>query len=656
MASHARRPVKAEDLYNILLVADPDLSPDGSRVVYTVTTLDKDENRYRAALWVADLQGAQRPRRLTSGQQRDGRPRWSPDGSRIAFTSDRNPDDKGKGQIWLLHVAGGEPQRLTSLPESIEDFAWSPDGRSLAAISRVQQGTPNPDSDVRVIRSVRFRYDGEGYLDDKYRQLFLIDAASGEARQMTDGPFEHSDPAWSPTGHEIAVRSNRDAGWEFSPVRDIYTIRVGASALRRVTDGTGSWSAPSWSPDGATIACLGTQRLDSDAARTELYVVPAAGGTPRSLTADFDRSLRDGITADVVTFVNRPPLWSADGSDLAVVYGDRGAAHVATVAVTDGAVTNITSGRRRTGMLARNAHGGFVYAANDAVTPVELFACDADGRNERRITRHNDAWLESVALAMPEEFEAQSADGTPIHGWIMRPPRAEPGKRYPLLLEIHGGPFGMYGETLMHEFQLLAAQGYVVVYTNPRGSTGYGDEFAAQLYRAWGKNDFPDLMAAVDWAVTLDDVDPQRLGVLGGSYGGFMTNWVIAHTDRFKAAVTQRTVSNMFSSFGTDDIFYASAERTVGALPWEDPDIYWELSPISYVDRIHTPLLIEHQEDDYRCPMEQAEQLFTALKRLGRTVEFVRYPDESHGMSRTGQPRHRIERLRSITDWFARYV
>jgi dipeptidyl aminopeptidase/acylaminoacyl peptidase len=214
----------------------------------------------------------------------------------------------------------------------------------------------------------------------------------------------------------------------------------------------------------------------------------------------------------------------------------------------------------------------------------------------------------------------------------------------------------MYGESLFHEFQVLTARGYVVLYTNPRGSTGYGDDFAGQLFRAWGKHDFPDVMAAVDWAIAQGYVDEQRLGVLGGSYGGFMTNWVISHTTRFKAAVTQRCVSNMYSTFGTDDIFFASAEQTIGALPWDEPEIYWELSPITYVDRIETPLLIEHQEHDYRCPIEQAEQLFTALKRCGKIVEFDRYPDESHGMSRTGQPKHRIERLNRICEWFDRYV
>ncbi|HAX23884.1 MAG TPA: hypothetical protein DCX80_02455, partial [Chloroflexi bacterium] len=274
----------------------------------------------------------------------------------------------------------------------------------------------------------------------------------------------------------------------------------------------------------------------------------------------------------------------------------------------------------------------------------------------RQITNLNDEWREQVELPDPEPFRVASADGVQIHGWVLKPPGFDPATKYPLLLEIHGGPFGMYGESLMHEFQVLAARGYVVLYTNPRGSAGYGDEFAGALYRGWGKHDLPDLLAAVDWAIGQGYVDPERLGVLGGSYGGFMTNWVIGHTDRFKAAVTQRCLSDMYSTFGTDDIYFAASEQTIGGDPWDDPDIYWELSPITYVDRIETPLLIEHQEQDMRCPIGQAQQLFIALKRRGKTVEMMLYPDESHGMSRTGQPKHRIERLNAILDWFDRYV
>jgi len=650
-----KRPIESADLFRIRLVSDPQVSPDGSQVAYTVTELDEKENRYRAAIWLVPLAGGD-PRRLTSGKHRDGQPRWSPDGATLAFTSDRKLDDDLKGQIWTIAVAGGEPTRLTSLAEGIEEFSWSPDGRSIAAVSKVRVGAHNPESDVRVIRTPRFRFDGEGFLADMYRQIFVVDANSGNARQLTDGAFEHQHPAWSPTGHEIAFDSNRETGWELSPYRDIYAVRVAGKGIRRVTDGSGEWSSPTWSPDGTTLACYGTRRVMSDSARHELFTVPAGGGVPLSLTDHIDRNLRDGATADLVTFPGRPPLWDAAGQAISLVFSEQGQVHLARISIPDGEMHELTGGRRRIGGIALVPGGGYVYMANTATTPPEIFACDKDGRNERQLTQHNTEWLAGVEIAEPEPFWVASADGRQIHGWIMKPIGFESGKTYPMVLEIHGGPFGMYGETMMHEFQLLAARGYVVLATNPRGSTGYGDDFAGQLFRAWGKHDFPDLMAAVDWAVGQGYVDEARMGVTGGSYGGFMTNWVIGHTDRFAAAVTGRCVSNMYSTFGTDDIFFASAEQTIGALPWEEPDIYWELSPISYVDRIETPLLIEHQEQDYRCPVEQAEQMFTALKRRGKMVEFVRFPDESHGMSRTGQPRHRIERLKYITDWFDRYL
>jgi dipeptidyl aminopeptidase/acylaminoacyl peptidase len=394
----------------------------------------------------------------------------------------------------------------------------------------------------------------------------------------------------------------------------------------------------------------------SDAARAELFSVPAGGGAPVALTDHIDRNLRDGATADLVGYPGRAPLWSADGKAVSIVFSEHGQVQLARISIPDGEMQELTSGRRRVGALSLIPGGGYAYMANTATTPPEIFACDHDGRNERQLTQHNAGWLEEVEVREPESFWVTSEDGRKVHGWIIKPVGFEAGTKYPLVLEIHGGPFGMYGETLMHEFQLLAARGYVVLYTNPRGSTGYGDDFAGALHRGWGKHDMPDLMAAVDWAIAQGYVDEARMGVTGGSDGGFMTNWVIGQTTRFSAAVTGRCISNMYSMFGTDDIFFSSSDQMLGSAPWEEPEIYWELSPITYVDRIETPLLIEHQENDHRCPIEQAEQLYTALKRQGKTVEMVRFPDESHGMSRTGQPKHRIERLRYITEWFDRYL
>jgi dipeptidyl aminopeptidase/acylaminoacyl peptidase len=343
-------------------------------------------------------------------------------------------------------------------------------------------------------------------------------------------------------------------------------------------------------------------------------------------------------------------------NEVCAVYSDRGSVRLARLRVDDEQVTVLTGKGRRVGGVAIASGGRFVYASNDAASPGELFACGADGSDERQLTSINQEWVESVEIAVPEPFTVESDDGREVHGWLLKPVGFSEGTKHPLLLQIHGGPFGMYGETFMHEFQMLAAKGYVVVYTNPRGSTGYGDEWAHALHLSWGINDMPDQMAAVDWAIAQGFVDENRLGVLGGSYGGFMTNWMIGHTDRFKAACTMRTLSNLYSAYGTDDIMFRGTEDLFGAEPWDDSSVYWKLSPISYIGRIETPLLIIHSEEDYRCPMGQAEELFTALKQRGKEVELVRFPDESHGLSRTGQPKHRIERLRFITEWFDRHL
>jgi len=650
----AARSVTPEDLFRIQTVSEPQASPDGTLIAFTVTRTDQKENRYYSAIWLAAVDGKE-SWRLTSGQHRDGSPRWSPDGATIAFVSDRNADEKGKGQIWTIPTTGGEPERLTTLARPVEEFAWSPSGTQIALVSKVRIGPERPDTDVRVITTIRFRFDGEGFLDDHYRQVFLVDVPGGKARQLTDGAFEHQHPAWSPTGHEIAFSSNQDDGWELSSTRDIHTIRPAGRSVRKVTDGTGSFRRPSWSPDGATIACLGTRNLGSDAPRTELFIVPAGGGAPESMSASLDRGLADQAIGDMAAFPEAPPRWEAGGRSLLTPCSDEGTVQLARIAAPDGGVTLLTDGRHRVSGASPLPGGDLAITITTATTVGDIWIRDADG-GLRQITNLNDEWREQVELPDPEPFRVASADGVQIHGWVLKPPGFDPATKYPLLLEIHGGPFGMYGESLMHEFQVLAARGYVVLYTNPRGSAGYGDEFAGALYRGWGKHDLPDLLAAVDWAIGQGYVDPERLGVLGGSYGGFMTNWVIGHTDRFKAAVTQRCLSDMYSTFGTDDIYFAASEQTIGGDPWDDPDIYWELSPITYVDRIETPLLIEHQEQDMRCPIGQAQQLFIALKRRGKTVEMMLYPDESHGMSRTGQPKHRIERLNAILDWFDRYV
>ncbi|MBX6342798.1 MAG: S9 family peptidase, partial [Thermomicrobiaceae bacterium] len=390
-----------------------------------------------------------------------------------------------------------------------------------------------------------------------------------------------------------------------------------------------------------------------------VWVAPAGGGEARCLTVELDRTAEDAMLTDTAAASDPGLVWSGDGQHLYFQVSDQGNTHLYRVGADGGDAECVVGGRRRVHDFSLSRDGQRVaFVAADPLNPGDVYVCAADGADERRLTRVNEGYLRSVALSEPEEFwvESQAEDRLPIQAWLLRPAGFEEGRKYPVVLEVHGGPHSMYGNVFFHEFQLLAAQGYAVVYANPRGSQGYGDAFTKAAVGAWGERDMPDLMAVLDHVVGMGFVDANRQAVLGGSYGGFMTNWLVGHTDRFRAAITMRCVSNLYSFYGTSDIGFRFGEYEIGGMPWENRDQYLRLSPISYVERMTTPLLILHSEADYRCPIEQAEQLFVMLKRLGREVEFVRFPDESHGLSRNGKPKHRVERLQHILRWFERYL
>lgn len=650
-----KRAVAIDDLYELRLVDDPDVSPCGTKVVFSVTGLDRDEDDYRSQIWMQNTESGELIP-LTSGRYRDTRPQWSPDGEAVAFLSKRKDedDDEASTQIYCMPVAGGEPQQVSNHDRSISSFEWAPDGRRMLFVANQRIQPTNDDTDVRLITTPRFRFDGLGYFDDSFKQVFVLDLSSGIARQLTDGPFDHLQATWAPNGNEIALSGNRREGWEFSSVRDIYLVKAESGHVRQLTGGDGQWSLPSWSPDGSRIAAVGTKNLTSASARNELFVIDVADGEVHAVTGTLDIDFRDSSISDWNGYGLDKPLWL--GSDeLLSVAGIRGNVLPVVVDISTSDHDVLGGDRGRYGHPKALSDGRFVATRSDFTDPGDLVVFRRGGEFER-VTGFNRAWVDEVALVEPVSLTAESEDGEPVSGWLMRPPGIEDGESIPLVLEIHGGPFGMYGDTFMHEFQLLVAQGYAVVFANPRGSAGYGDRFADLLLPEMGINDLPDLMAIVDSALVESGLDGDRLGVLGGSYGGFMTNWVVAHTDRFRAAVTQRTISDWYSAWGTDDIFFADENVTLGATPWEDPELYFRISPLSYVDQMTTPMLIIHSEEDYRCPIPQGEQLFTALKRLGRTVEFVRVPDESHGLSRSGKPAHRAERLRHILRWFETYL
>jgi len=646
------RPMRPDDILKIRFVSDPRISPDGRRVAFVLTALSQERDEYLSNIWMVDTTGGAPPRRFTTGPGRDTEPRWSPDGTRLAFVSER---ERGKkGQLMVMPVEGGEALALTQLRNGVAAPAWSPDGTRLAFVSRVG-GWQEPENEeerkksrpARVITTLKYRFNGEGFIHDRPTHVFVVAAAGGAPAQLTSGDCPDSDPAWSPDGHAIAFVSARHDDRDYDDATDLWMVPAAGGTPRRVTDTIGPAMHPAFSPDGRTLAYLGRRHRNEFGRNARVFTMPVEGGAPRSLTDALDRSCAP---------LDLAPIWSADGAWLTFAAEDAGALSVYRVGTAGpgAAPQRVIGGERAVTGVSAAADGTLAFAVTDPVMPAEVATCAADGSGERHLTDVNAAWRAEVALARPERFRFERA-GLTVDGWIMKPVGFQAEGRYPGLLNIHGGPHAQYGWVFFDEFQVQASAGYAVVYTNPRGSQGYGEAFTRAVVGDWGGGDFADVMAGLDEALRRAPwIDPERLGVLGGSYGGFLTSWTVGHTDRFRAACSERAVNYHPSMFGTSDIGHLFNEVEIGGLPWEMPDKYAERSPLTHAKNIHTPLLIIHSEDDLRCPIEQGEQLFVALKKQRKDAVFVRFPDENHELSRSGKPRHRLERFRIILDWFTR--
>lgn len=661
------RLIEIEDLARIRYLGDPQITPDGKRVAYVVTEVDLAAKAYRSAIWVAPTNEG-KPRRFTTGTTKDTSPRWSPDGTRLAFLSDRD----GTTQLYVMPASGGEPERLTDLKHGVTDPVWSPDGAWIAVTSKIgpegivlRADETDEDrqreaerSDVKVIRSLRYKFDGEGFFDERRRHIVLIPSSGGQPRQLTDGDWDDSQPAWSPDGTHVAFVSNRNDDRDRSTRTDIWVTPLDGGEPWRVTDGNGVYNTPAYSPDGAWLAYVGNPVIPPYGPTTlaSVWLTPATGGPARNLTEALDREVQNRLTYDQgYSVALQRPLWAADSQSLIISVSDHGNMPLLRVGL-DGEIITLLGGERAIPNASIAADGTIAFLATSPTQPLEVFVASATGENERELSRANAAFLEEVTIVPAERFTYPAEGGVEIDAWLLKPPGFDPKTRYPMVLQIHGGPHSMYGTGFYHEMQLLAARGYVVLMTNPRGSIGYGQEFVSAAMGDWGGLDYRDLMAGVDYVLKMGFVDPERLAVMGGSYGGYMTNWIVTQTDRFKAAITDRSTCNRHNLFGTSDIAWTYSPWEFKGTPYDNPDFYLERSPITYVDRVTTPVLILHCEEDHRCPIEQGEQWFTALRYLGKEAVFVRFPGESHDLSRTGRPDRRVARLQWIVDWLAEHL
>jgi dipeptidyl aminopeptidase/acylaminoacyl peptidase len=668
MPTAKKRTITAKDLYRFQIIMGPRLSPDGRYVVFTLQRVDQKTEKKHSNLWLAPTGGGQ-PRQFTYGDQVDSQPRWSPDSREIAFLSNRK--DEKQSQIYIIPVDGGEARPLTDLKGDFGSFDWSPDGRQLVFnFRKTDQAELEREKDEqkkklgvveRHITRLMYKGDSEGFLPQERWHIWTVNARTGRAKQLTEGDlYNEQSPAWSPDGQSIVFISNRtedpDRTWDQD---DLFIIPAQGGDLRKIETTPGPKETLRFSPDGRWLAYYQSGGQHDLWRNNNLWVVPVDGqGQAKNLTEAHDLNAGQETTNDIDKLQVMPPTWSPDSQTLYIQHPCHGDTLLKSISLDGSTVQTVIGERGVVGDFTFDRdHTRLAYLHGRIDSLAQLWLCNLSGGQTRQLTRFNQDILRNVDLGKVEEVWFTGPDGNDLQGWILKPPGFDPNQKYPSILEIHGGPMAQYGHFFMHEFYYLAAHGYVVYFSNPRGGQGYGEAHTKAIYNDWGNRDYADLMAWVDLVVQKPYIDPERLGVTGGSYGGFMTNWIIGHTDRFKAAVTQRSVSNTVSMDGSSDLGHIWSALFGPDRPfWNDLDTYWRQSPLKYFGNVKTPTLVIHSEQDLRCSIEQGEQVFVALKKLGVDTEFVRFPDESHGLSRGGRTDRRIARLNHILRWFERYL
>ncbi len=650
------------DLQNFTQASDPQLSPDGSLIAFVVTTVDLEDNRYRSRIWVAPTDGSRRPRPLTEGVERDGQPRWSPDGQSLAFTSSRRKDQHGQGLTTLHVLPFGDPGETVTLHEgyeSISGLCFSPDGDRLAFSMRTRSSDYDEREtarrEPRKIDHMFFSLNGEGFTTDRLEHLYMVTVDGSSApTNLTPGRHECWGPVWFPDGARIGFAIN-ELGTTLA--EDVAVVDVASQEITVLTDATGVVAAASITPDGSELVVVGHDDCETLFQNASVGRVSTDGAersaTPRWFETGLDRTFSPFISSGRAT-------WTSSG----IVAGveDRGDVHLHAIDPESGALTPIATGDRMiTGWsVAESADGPLVaFTASSGSQPAEVFL--VRNGEETRLTSVSDRWVARTQPVAPEHFLAAS-DDSEVDAWIVRPKEFDPSKKYPMLLNIHGGPFTQYGNVFFDEFQMQAAAGYVVVYSNPRGSSGrdhyWGSAIRGPKHKnpgeGWGTVDYDDVMNVLETALdNFDFIDRNRLGVLGGSYGGYLTSWIVTHNDRFHAACSERSANNLLTlEYASDLAGFFQTE--MGPSHLDDPEEYLRMSPMTYIHDLRTPLLIIHSEDDLRCPVEQATQMFVAAKMLDKDVEYWLFPGEDHELSRSGSPFHRKRRAEIILEFFDR--
>jgi dipeptidyl aminopeptidase/acylaminoacyl peptidase len=640
-------PVRPKDLRKFVFISDPQTSPDGSKIAYVHTSIDHKKNDYVKKIWMHDLVTGT-DTQFTYSQGKDSFPRWSPNGEKLLFLSSERQPDK-KAQLYIISTSGGEAKLISDLDTSIATPQWSPNGKTILFCSRIWE-PEKPETDVMIIKRIRFKLNGVGLFPGKRVHLFTINLIGGKPKQITKGEYDVEAYCWSPNSKEIAYVTNMEPDQDISYVRDIYVIPAKGGEAEKITNGKHQINELSWSKYG--ICYFGHDFHAQGATNIELWMKKKKHEKPVNLTKSFDRSIGRRIGSDLRFRTPSPgPVWGPRGKMIYILSGEVPYSSIYGVDIKSRKIDKITNGVTIDGFSYSEDFKILAYNAMTSTEPCELYVGD------KKVTGFNSKHLKNLKLSTPRNYLWENELGVQVDGWVMKPIDYKEGEKYPTILQIHGGPLGIYGEGMYQEFQILTSAGYTVIFTNPRGSGGYGEDYASSLNGRYGTVDYKDVMDFTKDAIKrFNFIDENRIGVTGGSYGGYLTNWIITQTDLFKAAVSCRSTCNRYSHHGHSDLGFRHGTSGNMGYPWRDEEKLLAQSPLRYAKNVNTPTLFIHSENDLRCIIQQAEEYFVALMELGVETELVRFPDENHELSRSGKPKHREERFKHIVRWFDKYL